>query len=216
MQRHGHDHPSPSRARGGDLLALLLAIPFVAAACTTAAGETPAPAITVEPGATSASATADASAAAEASVEAAGSWLDLELTDAQTGEAFTLASLAGGVVALEPMAVWCTNCKAQQDNVKKAYAEIEASGVTYISLGIDPGESAEALARYADRRGYPWVFVQSSTELSRALVDEFGPQILSAPSTPLIVLDAEGGLAAQEFGFHGRDALLGILGEAAS
>jgi hypothetical protein len=88
--------------------------------------------------------------------------------------------------------------------------------VTHISLGIDPGESAQALAAYAERRGYPWTFVQSPRELSRALVDAFGPQILSAPSTPLIVLDANGEVAAQEFGFHGPDALLDILGEAAA
>ncbi len=122
----------------------------------------------------------------------------------------------GQVVAIEPMAIWCSNCKAQQDTVKQAYAEIESDGVRYISLGIDPGENPEALAKYAEKRGYQWTFVQSPIELSRALNDDFGAQVLSAPSTPLIVLDAEGAVVTQTVGFHGPDELLALLDEAAA
>lgn len=211
---------SPSRR----LVALFVAAPLVVAACATAAVDpTDEPALAATEAAVS-TAVADPPTGvetggepqtADAPMEAAATWLDIELTDAASGERFTLASLAGGVVAIEPMAVWCSNCKAQQDNVKQAYADIAAAGVTYISLGIDPGEDPAALARYAERRGYGWTFVQSSTEFSRALDDLFGPQVLSAPSTPLIVLDASGEVAFQDFGFHGPDQLLDILGQAA-
>ncbi len=149
---------------------------------------------------------------ARASADAA--WLDIALTDAATGETFTLASLKGEVVALEPMAIWCSNCKAQQDNVKEAFADVQAAGVRYISIGVDPNEDPASLANYADRRAYPWTFVQASTEFARALNDVFGPQILSPPSTPLIVLDPDGEVAAQTFGTHGPQQLLEILGEA--
>ena len=209
--------PSPSRR----VMGLLIAAPFVAVACTGAVADTSVDAVAE---ATDAPAVATVAPADEpAAVEAAGepgadtaTWLDIELTDAATGETFTLASLAGEVVAVEPMAIWCSNCKAQQDNVKQAYDDIEAAGVRYISLGIDPGENPEALARYADRRGYPWTFVQSPNELSRALSDLFGPQILSAPSTPLIVLDESGEVVFSDFGFHGPDKLIGIFEEAAA
>ena len=113
------------------------------------------------------------------------------------------------------MAIWCSNCKAQQNNVKSAYPDIADAGVTYISLGIDPGENPDALAKYAERNGYEWAFVKSPTELSRELSDLFGPQILSATSTPLIVLDDNGEIFTQEWGFHDPDRLLGILDEAA-
>jgi cytochrome oxidase Cu insertion factor (SCO1/SenC/PrrC family) len=206
-----------SPARG--LLVALAAVPFVVAACTTSAGETE------EPTAAESIVAADEAVIAappEATPEtqdqepAAAAWLDIELTDAATGETFTLASLAGEVVAIEPMAIWCSNCKAQQDNVKAAYADIAGAGVTYISLGIDPGEDPAALAKYAERRGYEWTFVQSPVELSRELSDLFGPQILSAPSTPLVVLDADGEVFTQEWGFHGPERLLEILDEAAA
>jgi len=214
--------PPPSRR----LLGVLVAAPFIVAACTTAANETaePAPEQTVAatqeavteaaPEATAA-AEPEAEAEAEADVERA-AFLDIELTDAASGETFTLASLAGDVVAIEPMAIWCSNCKAQQNNVKDAYADIADAGVTYISLGIDPGENAGALAKYAERNGFDWTFAKSSTELSREFSDLFGPQILSAPSTPLIVLDANGDVFTQEWGFHGPDSLLEILDEAAA
>ncbi len=204
--------PSPSRR----LLGVLVAAPFIVAACTTTANEAaePTPDETV---AATAAATTEATPPAEAEAEAErAAWLDVELTDAASGETFTLASLAGDVVAIEPMAIWCSNCKAQQDNVKEAYDQIETVGVTYISLGIDPAENPDALATYADRRGYDWTFAQSPVAFSRALSDIFGPQILSAPSTPLIVLDADGEVFTQEWGFHDPDSLLEILDEAAA
>ena len=218
-------------------LALLIAAPFILAACSTIGSDVGvAPAGSDEPGAAAVASAEPALASAEPAVasgepavasaepavasvdptDAAAAWLDIELTDAETGEPFTLASLGGEVVAIEPMAIWCSNCKAQQDNVKRAYDDIQAAGVRFISLGIDPGEDPDALVRYAERNDYEWTFVQSPRELSRALSDEFGSQILSAPSTPLIVLDANGVVATQTFGFHGPDELLAILQEAAA
>lgn len=210
--------PSPSRR----LLGVLVAAPLIVAACTTTAGEPTAPA----PDETTAVATQEVAGEPEVTPEGlqveseeptaeTAAYLDIELTDAATGETFTLASLAGNVVAIEPMAIWCSNCKAQQNNVKDAYADIADAGVTYISLGIDPGENKGALAKYAERNGFEWTFVKSPTELSRELSDLFGQQILSAPSTPLVVLDADGEVFTQEWGFHGPDRLLEILGQAA-
>ena len=204
-------------------MAILAAVPFILAACTTAASDEPSQGpTTVASAIPSATAPIPSDAVASVSVEPSPSaeavdpWLAIELTDAATGETFTLASLAGGVVAIEPMAVWCSNCKAQQDDVKRAYKRIADLGVTYISLGVDPGEDASTLARYADQRGYDWTFSRAPRALSRELRDLFGPQILAPPSTPLIVLDASGEVVYQGFGFHSPDELLGILADAAA
>ena len=220
------------------LASVLVAAPLIIAACTTTASETAEPeavaaveeasaspvtdAVPVESAASTAETAAwldieltDVATAAEPTMPVEReAFLDLELTDAARGATFTLASLAGTVVAIEPMAIWCSNCKAQQNNVKAAYADIADAGVTYISLGIDPGENAGSLAKYAERNDFEWTFVQSPTELSRELSDLFGPQILSAPSTPLIVLDASGEIFTQEWGFHGPERLVEILNEA--
>lgn len=222
------DLPMPSRRS----LTALVAAPFIVAACTTTSGGdaalTPEArlAAATTSGATAAPGTAEATTATEESpgpapgaveseVPGATTWLDIELTDAESGETFTLASLAGSVVALEPMAIWCPTCKSQQDNVRQAYADIEAAGARFISLGVDPNEGADSLANYAERNGYEWTFARSPEEFSRALNDLFGAQVLSPPSTPLIVLDTAGEVVVQEFGQHGPDKLLGFIEEAA-
>lgn len=203
--------PSPTRRA----MSLLIAAPFIVAACTGAAADAPSDEA-VAAAASIAPLVESESPPAETPQTAESTWLDIELTDAATGEPFTLASLKGQVVALEPMAIWCTSCKVQQDIVKKTYSGVQDAGVRYISLGIDPNENPESLAKYAERREYPWTFAQASTEFSRALNDIFGPQILSPPATPLIVIDANGEIASQEFGFHGPDALLDVLAKAAA
>lgn len=39
-------------------------------------------------------------------------WFNLELTDVQTGEIFTMNDYAGKVALVETMAIWCPNCIA--------------------------------------------------------------------------------------------------------
>ena len=180
-------------------LAIFLAGGFIAVAVASAGALSPS------------DTTPDAAAGATDRKVATGAWRDIELTNAESGETFTIASLAGNVVAIEPMAIWCTQCKVQNDNIKQAYADLEAAGVQVISLGVEPNEQPEALAEYADRRGYEWTFALSPTELSRALADQFTAQVLAVPATPLIVLSPEGEVAFQDFGFHGPESLVEIV-----
>lgn len=210
-----HPEASPRTRRPRPLrrgLGLAIVIPFVVAACGATASVTVDSAATPsDPSETIAQATAEATP--PAAVAAAAVWRDIELTDAASGETFTLASLEGQPVAIDPMAVWCTNCKQQNDNVKAAYPELRATGIRWISLGVEPNESTDRLARYAERRGYPWTFAQSPIEMSRALNDIFGPQILAVPATPLILLDETGEIVYQDYGFHGPDSLVELVNE---
>ncbi len=48
-------------------------------------------------------------------------WFDMELTDAQTGETFTMNDYAGKVVLLETMAIWCPNCVVQANEVRNLH-----------------------------------------------------------------------------------------------
>lgn len=195
----------------GRLLPLVLAVPFIVAACADATADAPA---TEPPDSDATPVAAPDGLATDAASADTAAWLDVELTDAATGEVFTLASLSGEVVALEPMAIWCANCQHQQDNVRSVYDEVQDAGIRYISVGVDPNEDPKSLARYAERREYDWTFTQASTDFARQLADVFGPQILSPPSTPLILLDANGDVVVQTFGPHGPDELLEVLSEA--
>lgn len=139
--------------------------------------------------------------------------LALALTDVRSGETFTLGELASesGPVLLEPMAVWCSNCRAQQQEVVTAH---ETGDFASVSLDVDLSESPEDLAAYADREGFDWHFAMADAALYRALQDRFGVASTNPPSTPLIIIGADGTVTPLEFGrgTRGAEELLAELG----
>jgi hypothetical protein len=131
--------------------------------------------------------------------------LAVELTDVRSGETFTLGELAekSGPVLLEPMAVWCINCRAQQHEVVQAH---QAGNFVSVSLDVDLSESPDDLATYADREGFDWYFAMADTDLYRTLQDRFGVAATNPPSTPLIIIGADGTVRPLEFGRGTRSA----------
>lgn len=139
--------------------------------------------------------------------------LAVELTDVRSGETFTLGELAAssGPVLLEPMAVWCSNCRAQQQEVVSAH---QTGTFSSVSLDVDLSESPEDLAAYADREGFDWHFAMTDANLYRLLQDRFGVASTNPPSTPLIIIGADGTVRPLEFGrgTRGAEELLAELG----
>lgn len=130
-------------------------------------------------------------------------WRTAELTDVRTGETFSVESLAGRVVVVEAMAVWCHNCLAQQQAAGDALYQLGDTDVVYVSLDIDPSENGDDLALYADQQGFAWHFVVASREFARSLAEEFGDEVLSPPSVPTVTVDPSG---AAEIHFGHRNA----------
>ncbi len=159
------------------------------AACTAGAGERGAP----------------------AAPQTAAIWRTATLTDVRSGTSFRVADLSGKVVAIEPMAIWCSSCVIQQREAREALRELGSDQVVYISLDIDPAEQASDLARYSQREGFDWTFAIAPPEVSRSLAAEFGDLVLSPPSTPLIVLDREGRVVSTGFGHKGSADLVATL-----
>jgi hypothetical protein len=139
--------------------------------------------------------------------------LAVELTDVRSGETFTLGELATdhGPVLVEPMAIWCSNCRAQQREVVRAH---ELGSFSSVSLDVDLSEAPEDLASYADREGFDWYFAMADAELYRSLQDRFGVAVTNPPSTPLIIIEADGSVRPLEFGrgIRGAEELLDELG----
>ncbi len=145
--------------------------------------------------------------------DAAAAWRTSTLTDVRTGASFRVADLTGKVVAIEPMAIWCSSCALQQREARDAIRELRSDDLVYISLDVDPGEQGSALAAYAEREGFEWTFAIARPDVSRSLAEEFGDLVLSPPSTPLIVLDPEGRVVVADFGHKGSNALVATLGQ---
>jgi thiol-disulfide isomerase/thioredoxin len=173
---------SVTRSRLGILIAVTLAVTVVGAGCAPAAT----PPVSVP----------------------ADLWRTAELRDVRSGEMLVVNELtrAGLLVVIEPMAIWCTSCRTQQNEARTALAGLARDDLVYISLDVDPNETEPDLARYADERDYPWHFAVASRDVARSLAQAFGDQVLSPPSTPKIVV-ARDGQAEVSFGIKRADQL---------
>lgn len=119
-------------------------------------------------------------------IESPSDWKDIELVDISTGKTFKISDFKGKPVLLESFAVWCPTCKRQQDEIKKLHEE-DASIVS-VSLDTDPNEDEKKVVEHAKKYGYDWHFVVSPVSLTRELIDEFGTQVVNAPSAPVILI----------------------------
>jgi thiol-disulfide isomerase/thioredoxin len=139
-------------------------------------------------------------------------WATGTLTDVATGEPFRIADLAASqVVVIEPMAIWCPKCKAQQIEAHAALEGID--GVAYVVLTVDPSEDAAALARYRDANGFTGYYAVAGPDISRALAADFGDLVVNPPSTPMIVTSPDGRVTLTEFGQKSGETILALVEE---
>jgi hypothetical protein len=114
------------------------------------------------------------------------------LTDVRSGEEFTLGALAAEKpLLLETMAIWCTNCRAQQHNVVAAH---ELADFHSLSLDVEPGEQPSELAAYADREGFDWYFARADAQLAAQLRERFGTAVIVPPGMPKILFRTDGSI----------------------
>jgi thiol-disulfide isomerase/thioredoxin len=119
-------------------------------------------------------------------------WATARLTDVATGDRFTIADFAGRTVFVETMAIWCSKCRAQQARFTEALARVDPASVAYVVLTVEPAETSEDLARYRAERGFTGRYAVAGRDVSAALADEFGANVLNPPSVPVIVVSPAG------------------------
>ena len=127
-------------------------------------------------------------------------WALAELVDVETGERFRIADLVGRPIIIETIAIWCTNCKAQQRHVYEALATLGDDAVSYVLIDVEPNETAAALADYRTANGFTGTYAVADAGLARSLADEFGDQVLNPPSTPMVVIGSDGRVTLTPFG----------------
>jgi hypothetical protein len=189
------------------VLAGIVALAIAASACSAAAGGSAAPtehpAMTdageptgaAESMAPSAAASSSDPAATTAATPAALSSDPLHaivLTDVRTGEQVSIGELAATKpLLLETMAIWCSNCRAQQHNVVAAHNEADFHS---ISLDVDPSENPDDLAAYSEQQGFDWHFAVADAELLGQLRERFGTAVAVPPGMPKILFRTDGSI----------------------
>jgi hypothetical protein len=90
------------------------------------------------------------------------------------------------------MAIWCTNCRAQQEAAVEALAGLDPDRVEWVGVDVESSETPQALAQYSQQYGFPFRYVIADQALARALADRFGDVVLSPPSVNIIVVGTDG------------------------
>jgi cytochrome oxidase Cu insertion factor (SCO1/SenC/PrrC family) len=135
-------------------------------------------------------------------------WFDIELTDAQTGETFTMNDFAGKVVLVETMAIWCPNCVVQANEVRNLHELLGHPGdLVSVSLDVDLHEDQAALKAYAGDYGFDWHFAVAPLEVARALGNLYSAQYLNPPLSPMLIIDPEGNVTLLEYGLKEAETL---------
>lgn len=135
-------------------------------------------------------------------------WFDIELSDAQTGNTFTMKDYEGKVVLLETMAIWCPNCVIQATQIKKLHDALgNPDDLITVSLDVDINEDEVALKEYAASYNFDWHFAIAPLEVARALGNLYSAEYLNPPLSPMLIIDRVGNVHHLEYGIKKADAL---------
>jgi thiol-disulfide isomerase/thioredoxin len=135
-------------------------------------------------------------------------WFDMELTDVQTGEKFTMNDYAGKVVLLETMAMWCPTCLLQAGQVQRLHEALgNPEDLISVSLDVDVNEDAASLKSYAFEYGLDWRLAVAPLLVARALGNLYSAQYLNPPLAPMLIIDREGNVHQLEYGLKDVETL---------
>ena len=139
-------------------------------------------------------------------------WYAVSFADARTGQAFSINDFKGKVVLVETLAMWCSNCKQQQEQVKALHTLLgERDDFISLGLDIDSNENAADLKGYVESNGFDWMYTVATKDVAREFSELYGDQFLNPPSTPMLIIDRHGVAHPLPFGIKSADELLKFI-----
>jgi thiol-disulfide isomerase/thioredoxin len=135
-------------------------------------------------------------------------WFKIAMTDARTGNPFTINDFAGKVVLIETIAQWCPNCLFQQGETRKLRQQLDNSeDLILISLDVDVHEDQASLKQYTTDFGFDWRFAVAPPEVARALGNLYSAEYLNPPLDPMLLIDRQGNVYQLPYGLKKADML---------
>ncbi len=136
-------------------------------------------------------------------------WFSVQFTDAASGQVFSINDFKGKVILVETMAVWCSSCRRQQEQILSLHGLLgERDDFVSVSLDIDPNEDAAYLSAYVQSVPFDWLYAVAPAEVSREIAQLYGDQFLNPPSTPILVVDRHGAAHPLPFGIKSAEDLM--------
>lgn len=144
----------------------------------------------------------------DAAMMEAPAWFSAQLTDSHSGQVFTINDFKGKVVLVETMAVWCSKCRQQQEQIRSLHELLgNRDDFVSVSLDMDPNEDAARLASYVQSVPFDWLYAVAPAEVSREIAKLYGDQFLNPPSTPILIVDRHGVAHPLPFGIKSAEDL---------
>ncbi|MGB3558745.1 MAG: TlpA disulfide reductase family protein [Geitlerinemataceae cyanobacterium] len=143
--------------------------------------------------------------------ESTASLTQLPLTNAKTGESFTLADYSGQTVLVKPMATWCGKCKANLQAAREATTELNSDNLVVVALSVEDSLENAKLAQYASDEGFDFVFAVATPEMTRALDDRFGQTALNPSIGSRFIIAPNGEISELTTGKVEPDSLVTTL-----
>ena len=139
-------------------------------------------------------------------------WFNIQLTDVQTDETFSMNDYAGKVVLVETMAIWCPNCLIQATQVAKLHEALgNPEDLISVTMDVDSHEDETVLKEYASSYGFDWHFVVAPLMVERALGNLYSAEYLNPPLSPMLVIDRDGNVHQLEYGIKDAETLQKIV-----
>jgi cytochrome oxidase Cu insertion factor (SCO1/SenC/PrrC family) len=140
-------------------------------------------------------------------------WRSIEITDVD-GNTFTVESLTGTPVLVENFATWCSNCRKQLGKTQQAAADAGDDAI-FLALSVETDLDPADVAEYAKDNGFDDIrFAVMTPEMLKAMNDAFGNSALNPPSTPKVIVAADGTVGELVTGFEEPADIAAALGQA--
>jgi hypothetical protein len=118
-------------------------------------------------------------------------WKAVPLRDASTSGIFRVQDLAGRPVLLFCFTTWCSICTAQQNEIKRLQA-MSPGLFTAVGIDIDPYENEDVVRKHQSDNRFYGLYAVAPPEMTYALTDEFGMDIITPASAPMLLICSNG------------------------